>query len=505
MRGSDRRMSTASHAGGQDVGRINVLLIGSGGREHALAWKISQSPRLGTLYATGCDNPGIAALAQPVPSDVPINPKDSFQLRQYCARQQIRLVVVGPEDPLAAGLVDALAEPYGMEKYVPAVFGPTRAGAMLEADKAWAKEMMRAAAIPTGEARTFIDAEAAKGYVESRVRGDLAFDKLMAGASAYTDSQQRRMWLQQQVDKSREIAGLYTQARADLPVIKAAGLAKGKGVFLPGNLAEAMDAINRIMVRREFGEAGRAVVIEERLRGREVSVFAVTDGRSIVILDPCQDHKRLGEGAKGPNTGGMGALCPTPALDAATAAKVEREVLLPTVDVLGREGIDYRGVVYAGLMLTPSGPKVLEYNTRFGDPECQVLMVRFAGDILPLLLAAAERKLDKYVPEPVAEGAVPGAAVTVILAASGYPDNPRKGDVITGLEEAGKVEGVVVFHAGTKRNERGEIVTNGGRVLAVTAAGADREEARRGAYAAAERIHFAGKVWRGDIGTDVVG
>lgn len=236
-----------------------------------------------------------------------------------------------------------------------------------------------------------------------------------------------------------------------------------------------------------------------------MSVFAVTDGRSIVILDPCQDHKRLGEGAKGPNTGGMGALCPTPALDAATAAKVEREVLLPTVDVVGREGIDYRGVVYAGLMLTPSGPKVLEYNTRFGDPECQVLMVRFAGDILPLLLAAAERKLDKYVPEPVAEGAVPGAAVTVILAASGYPDNPRKGDVITGLEEAGKVEGVVVFHAGTKRNERGEIVTNGGRVLAVTAAGGDREEARRRAYAAAERIHFAGKVWRGDIGTDVVG
>jgi phosphoribosylamine---glycine ligase len=499
--------SSTQPLGGQagapaEAERINVLLIGSGGREHALAWKLSQSPMLGTLYSTGCSNPGIAELARPVPQDIPISARDAYQLYKFIAEQKIKLVVIGPEDPLAEGMTDALTdEKFGKAlSWTPHIFGPSKAGAMLEADKAFAKEVMRGAAIPTAEARTFRDAESARRFIESRLGGEPILENLFRTADEYADSEQRRLFIDQQVHKRKDLAEAFSKVRYGLPVIKAAGLAKGKGVVVPSTLAEAMDAITRIMGKLEFGEAGRTVVIEERLQGREVSVFALSDGKSIFVLEPCQDHKRLGDGATGPNTGGMGSLCPTPALDAKTMARVEREIILPTVDALKRENIEFKGIIYYGLMLTPSGPKVLEYNVRFGDPECQALMVRWKSDLLAALLACAQRKLDKATIEWH-----PGASVSVILAAAGYPDKPRPHDVITGLEDAARVEGVQVFHAGTRRNNEGNIVTAGGRVLAVTAFGRDRDEARQRAYCAAEMIHFDGKQVRTDIGTDVVG
>lgn len=435
---------------------VNVLLVGSGGREHALAWRLRKSPRLGRLFAD-TTNPGLASLAEH--ADVPIDPRESVRLRNWCTTNRIGLVVIGPEEPLAAGIADVLSEGSksggGLGAAVPAVFGPSRAGAMLEADKAFAKQLMRSAAIPTAEARTFTDPEAAKAFLESR----------------------------------------------DQPyVIKASGLAKGKGVFVPDSLSEALSALDRIMVKKEFGAAGATVVIEERLKGREVSIFALCDGRTIYVLDSCQDHKRLGDGATGPNTGGMGALCPTRAVDERLMDRIQREVLVPTVDALKREGIDYRGVIYAGLMLTPGGPKVLEYNCRFGDPECQVLMRCMESDLLETMLATADRNLDE------AEIRwTEGVSVCVVLAAAGYPDKPRSGDVIEGLDDAATVEGVEVFHAGTRRDAQGRIVTAGGRVLSVTAVGGTLDEARARAYRAAEMIRFDGKQYRTDIGTDVVG
>ena len=440
--------------------RLNVLLVGGGGREHAIAWKLRQSPRLGELYAIDTANPGLAALCKPVDVGAGTEPftlakREFFPIRQWCAKHKIDLVVVGPEEPLAAGMADALREPIVPGAPVPMVFGPTRAAAQLEADKAWAKELMRSALIPTATGRSFTDHESAKAYFESR---------------------------------------------QEPPVIKASGLARGKGVFVPATKEEGLAALDRIMVKREFGDAGRTVVIEERLKGREVSVFALVDGRSIYILEACQDHKRLGDGATGPNTGGMGALCPTPALDEPTLSRIEREVLVPTVDALRRDGIEFTGVLYAGLMLTPGGPKVLEYNVRFGDPECQVLMRRLKSDLVSVLEAACTRRLDEITIEWER-----GPAVCVVLAAKGYPDAPRKGDVIDGLDDAATVPGAAIFHAGTTRDQRGRIVTAGGRVLNVTGQGATLDEARRCAYAAAERIRFDGKTLRTDIGTNVVG
>ncbi len=440
------------------TGPLNILLIGGGGREHSLAWKLRQSPRLGDLYATDTDNPGIGALAKRAPVPIDLKTREFFPIRRWCQQTGIDLVIIGPEEPLAAGLADALAEPIMPGYPVPMVFGPTKAAAQLEGDKAWAKEIMRSALIPTASGRSFADYEAAKAYVESR---------------------------------------------QEPPVIKASGLAKGKGVFVPATREEGLAALERIMVKREFGDAGKTVVVEERLKGREVSVFALVDGRSIYVLEACQDHKRLGDGATGPNTGGMGSVCPTPAIDDATMARIEREVLVPTVDALRREGgggIEFTGVLYAGLMLTPGGPKVLEYNVRFGDPECQTLMRRLKTDLIDVIEAVCTRGLDQ-----IDIAWEPGPSVCVVLAAKGYPDSPRKGDVIEGLDEAEKVDGVVVFHAGTARNQRGQIVASGGRVLSVTAVGSSLEEARQRAYATAERIRFDGKTYRTDIGTNVVG
>lgn len=426
--------------------KLNVLLIGGGGREHALAWKLKQSARLGTLYATHTANPGIAALAKPIDHEFSV--KEAYRLQFFIEKHDIRLVVVGPEEPLAAGIADKIAS----DKV--AVFGPTAEGARLEADKAWAKQLMRSALIPTAESRSFTVAEMAKAYLETR-------------------------------DEAQ--------------VVKASGLAAGKGVVVAGSLQEALDAVDRFMVKREFGDAGREIVVEERLKGPEVSVFALTDGKSIYILDSAQDHKRLGENDTGPNTGGMGAYSPTSLIDDALLTHVQNEILLPTVDALRRDDITYRGVIFAGLMLTPGGPKVLEFNCRFGDPECQVLLPRLKGDLVEILYATATGQL-----EHVDLSWDSRAAVCVVLASGGYPGSYKTGVPIEGIEEAEALPGVRVYHAGTKR-EGGQLVTSGGRVLNVVATGDTLTHARELANRAAELIRFEGKTWRRDIGAKATG
>ncbi len=427
-------------------GKINVLLIGGGGREHALAEAMSRSPRLGTLYITHPSNPGLAGLGTPV--DVPVSAKELYRLGQFCDRRDIGLVVIGPEDPLAEGYADVLGK--RGDGSVRPVFGPGKRGAMLEAEKAFAKQMMRAASVPTGDGRVFKD-----------------------------------------YDRAVE----YYSTREEPMVVKAAGLAKGKGVIVPETMQEGLDAIKRMMKQLEFGDAGRTIVVEERLQGTEVSVLALVDGRNILVLPPCQDHKRLGEGDTGPNTGGMGAFCPADTLDDAAMRVIETEVFVPMVDAMRREEIEFRGVLYAGIMLTPGGPKVLEFNTRFGDPECQPLMARLESDAVELLLATAEGRLDE-----VDVRFSDQTAVCVVLASQGYPASPKTGDAITGIDKAEQVDGVRVYHAGTKI-ENGEIVTAGGRVLGVTAVGPDFATARQLAYRACERISFRGMQYRRDIGS----
>lgn len=447
----------------------NVLIIGGGGREHALAWKLKQSPRLGQLWLSDSTNAGLAKLGKPCP--VAMDMRDTFRMQRWCDTNDIHLVVIGPEAPLAAGMADALQSPKRL------VFGPSKAAAQLEADKAFAKQLMRQASIPTAEGRIFTDAESARSYVA---------------------------------------------AREDALVVKASGLAAGKGAIVCDTQAEALDAIERIMVKREFGEAGDKVVIEEKLQGQEVSVLALVDGRTIWTLDPCQDHKQRDEGDTGPNTGGMGAYSPTPIIDRETMRLVEQQILVPTIDALRREGIDYRGVLYAGLMLTPAGPKVLEFNCRFGDPECQPLMARLRGDLVEILWATAAGNLDQ-----VELDFDPRYAVCVVMCAAGYPEKYEKGKVITGIEDAeatGNAAGgsgiaeaaiapahpaalvgdVIVFHAGTKMDHNGNLLTNGGRVLGVTALADDLQAARDLANAACEKIHFEGAFWRKDIGDRVL-
>jgi len=426
--------------------KINVVLVGGGGREHALAWKIRQSARLGALWTTHPENPGIAALARPV--GMPFSVKEAYRLAQFCAHNDIGLVVVGPEEPLAGGLADALATDRTL------VFGPTKEAAQLEADKAWAKRLMRSASIPTGEARIFTDAESARAFVESRTEG---------------------------------------------VVVKAAGLAKGKGVMVCDDAAQAVAAIDRIMVQREFGDAGNQIVIEERLDGPEVSVLALVDGRNILILDPCQDHKRLGEGDTGPNTGGMGAYSPAPVLSARDMEHVQREILIPTVDALRREGIEYRGLLYAGLMLTHAGPKVLEFNVRFGDPECQCLLPRLRGDLLEALWATAAGRLES-IDELDFDAR---SACCIVLASAGYPGEYKRGNPIEGIDAAAGTPDVVVFHAGTARDTQGRITTSGGRVLNVVGLGETLDAARATAIAACDKIRFEGKTLRRDIGTSI--
>ncbi len=426
--------------------RLRILLVGAGAREHALAWKLAQSPRCEAIFTTHPENPGIAAHAQPV--GYTFNLKDQPRLARWCDTQKINFVVIGPEGPLAAGLADSLAK-VGQGAPPRAVLGPGKAGARLEASKTFAKQIMRSALIPTAESRAFTSADDARAYLESR--------------------------------PSRH-------------VVKASGLAAGKGVVVPESLDEALDAVDRFMIKREFGDAGAEVLIEECLTGRETSLFALIDDDTIAILETAQDHKRIGEGDTGPNTGGMGAFSPATSLDAAAIARVEREVLLPLVDTLKREEIPFRGVLFLGLMLTHAGPKVLEFNTRFGDPECQAIMVRLKSDLAELLWRTATGSLNEAALEWD-----PRPSCCIVLAAKGYPGESKKGLPITGIDKAEAMQDVHVFHAST-RTDGGAPVTGGGRVLSVVTLGDTPEDARQRALAAAEAIDFEGKTYRRDIG-----
>jgi phosphoribosylamine---glycine ligase len=422
---------------------MKVLVIGSGGREHALCWKLADSPRVTRLFCAP-GNPGTAQVAD----NVPIKVDDFAGIRKFVRDNKIELVVIGPEDPLAAGLTDQL------QKDGAKVFGPTQDAARLEADKWFAKELMKAQSVPTAEARSFTDADAAIDYIKHR----------------------------------------------DEPcVVKAAGLAKGKGVTVSYRTQDAIEAVEQIMRQRVHGSAGARVVIEELLVGPECSILAFVDRRNIYVMDPSQDHKPVDDGDTGPMTGGMGAYSPTPVVTDAMLTQIERDILVPVVDGLVREGIDYKGVLYAGLMLTPNGPKVLEFNCRFGDPETQPLMMRLQTDITDVLLAVCDGKLDQTTLKWDAR-----PAVCVIAASGGYPGKYKTGLPITGIEKADAMRDVKVFHSGTKAGDGGAVLTDGGRVLAVTALGSDYADAQRRAYDAMKLIHFDGIHYRKDIAHQAV-
>lgn len=417
---------------------MRVLVVGSGGREHALAWKLAQSPRVSRLYAAP-GNAGIARLAE----GVAIRAEAVAELAAFAERERIDLTVVGPELPLTLGLADEL-ERRGLP-----VFGPTRAAAELEGSKVFAKTLFAHYGIPTARFGTFADPTGARAF-------------------------------------ARDLGG-----RA---VVKADGLAGGKGAILCPDLAAAERAIADLLERRIFGDAGARIVVEEWLEGEELSFFALTDGQAVCPLAGAQDHKAVFDDDRGPNTGGMGAYSPPPALDGGLAVRIVETVIRPTIRAMALEGRPFRGVLYAGLMLTPDGPKVLEYNVRHGDPECQVLMARLAGDLLPLCQAVAE---GKGLVETTAWR--PEAAVCVVLASGGYPGSYATGHPIEGLERAEARPGVTVFHAGTALHD-GRLVTAGGRVLGVTALGADIPAAIAAAYQAAADIRFEGVHFRRDIG-----
>ncbi len=416
---------------------MRILVVGGGGREHALCWKLGQSPRVRELFCA----PGNAGIARDA-TCVPIEAADVAGLLAFALERRIELTVVGPEAPLSAGIVD-LFEARGLR-----VFGASRAAAELEGSKAFAKELMRRTGIPTAEARTFTDPAEALAWVRA------------AGAPL---------------------------------VVKADGLAAGKGVIICRSLAEAEEALDLIMVRRAFGPAGDRVLVEEFLEGEEASFLAFTDGETVVAMPASQDHKAAFDGDRGPNTGGMGAYSPAPVVTPALADEVMRRVMLPTVRAMAAAGRPYRGVLYAGLMITPAGIRVLEYNARFGDPEAQPILMRLKSDLLPLLEACAAGRL---------EGAAvewhPDPAVCIVLASGGYPGSYLTGVPISGLDEAARDEGVVVFHAGTAARD-GRTVTAGGRVLGVTARAATIREAVERGYRAAAKISFEGMHYRRDI------
>ncbi len=422
---------------------MNVLLVGSGGREHALAWKLAQSPELGKLYCAP-GNPGMDKHGK----CVPIDPMDLDRLIDFAREHEIGLTVVGPENPLAAGIVDRF------EKAGLRAFGPSAAAARIESSKAFAKDLMARYGIPTARYAEFDDAGAARDYVQHH------------GAPI---------------------------------VVKADGLAAGKGVTVAMHVGDALDAIDQAMVHGAFGAAGQRVVIEEFLEGEEASIFALSDGNAILPLVAAQDHKRVNDGDQGPNTGGMGAYSPAPLITPALFARIEDSVLRPAIDGMAEDGHLYRGVLYAGLIITRDGPKVIEFNCRFGDPETQAVLPRMKGDLLPLLAACAHGGLRNqsvhwhY-----------GACVTVVMASGGYPGTFQKGKLISGIDAAEELEGVTVFHAGTKR-ESGQLLTNGGRVLNVTATGPDIAATIARAYEAADRIHFEGAHYRRDIGARALG
>jgi phosphoribosylamine---glycine ligase len=417
---------------------MRVLVVGSGGREHALAWKIARSPLVRTVHAAP-GNPGMAEVA----TLVPIRAEDVEGIVGWAKENRVDLVVIGPEGPLVAGLGDRLAAEGIL------AFGPSAAAARLEGSKSFAKEVMAAAGIPTAEHATFTEVEPA-----------LAFARAWRGRV----------------------------------VVKADGLAAGKGVVVCGDLAEAEQALRAMLLDRIHGQAGARVVLEERMEGPEASCICFTDGERVRMLAAAQDHKRIFDGDRGPNTGGMGAFSPTSNVTPQVAARVEREVLLPAVREMTRRGHPFRGALYAGLMLTRTGPRVVEFNARLGDPETQPTLLRLRSDLVPALLATARGDLSG-----VALEFDPRAAVAVVMAAEGYPGEVKKGDAISGLEGPFE-EGVEVFQAGTARAPDGGLVTSGGRVLAVCALGDGLDAAAARAYSAASRIRFRGMQYRKDIG-----
>jgi len=419
---------------------MKVLIVGQGGREHVLAWKLRQSPRVREVFVA----PGNAGTAEDA-TNVDIAATDLDGLAKFAAKEQIGLTVIGPEAPLVAGLADVL------RKQGRLVFGPSKAAAELEGSKAFSKQFMRQYGVPTAEFRAFDAARDAFAYVEERPETPL--------------------------------------------VVKADGLAAGKGVFVCSSKSEALAAIREVAVNRVFGDAGKRVIVEERLEGQEASILAVVDGKTILPLDSAQDHKAAYDGDRGPNTGGMGAYSPAPLVTPELMDTIIDKILVPTVHGMTKIGRSFNGVLYAGLMLTAQGPRVLEFNTRFGDPEAQPVLMRLKTDLFELLFAAAEGKLDR-IPHLDWD---PRPAVCVVMAAEGYPGDYEKGSTIRGLAEADSLPDVKVFHAGTKRRADGSVVTDGGRVLGVTALGETISEAKLRAYQAVKPIRWDGAWCRKDI------
>ncbi len=418
---------------------MNILVIGNGGREHALAWKLKQSPRAGRVFVAP-GNAGTAVDAENV--DIRVN--DFRRLIGFAKENQVGLTVVGPEGPLAEGIVDAF-QAEGLR-----IFGPNKAAAELEASKVFCKELLRNADVPTADYQVF---------------------------------------------RSAERASTYLTDREDVPVVvKADGLAAGKGVFVCSGRTEALAAVETLSRSREFDEAAKSIVIEERLDGHEASVLAVTDGRTILALPACQDHKPAYDGDRGPNTGGMGAYCPTPLVTDQMMRWIEEHVLVPTVHAMKRARRPFRGILYAGLMITNQGPKVLEYNVRFGDPECQPLLLRLKSDLLDLLEAVVDGRLDS-IDAPIWDER---PSLCVVMASDGYPGKYTTGKPIRGLDEAALVPDVKVFHAGTATSD-GRVMTSGGRVLGVTALGNSISAAKLQAYTAVKAIRWEGAWCRKDI------
>ena len=423
---------------------MRVVVVGGGGREHAMADRLAQSPEVRALWVVPGNGGtgGIPLAGGGVSENVPLAVSAVDDVVKFCREKQADLVLIGPEQALADGLSDRLrAAGIG-------VFGPSAAAAKIETDKAWSKQIMKQYSIPTAEARIFTRYDEAKTYVASRIEG---------------------------------------------VVVKASGLAAGKGVFVCEEPAEALEVLDQLMRKGRFGKAGETVVVEEILNGPELSVFSFVDGNTIVLLDPCQDHKRALDGDQGPNTGGMGAYCPANLLQDRAWKTVTEDIIVPVVDALSHQERPYSGVLYTGLMLTPAGPRVIEFNARFGDPEAQVLLPRLETDLLELCRATAHGELGSVSPRSSSD-----AAVTVVLASGGYPGAYGTGYPITGLVEAERMEGVKVYHCGTQRVD-GTVVTAGGRVLSVTGLGPTVSAARDRAYAGAACIRFEGLHYRRDV------
>ena len=418
---------------------MKVLVIGGGGREHAICWKLSKSPKVDELYCA----PGNAGIAE-VAKCVDIGVMDFEKMADFAKKEAFDLVVVGPDDPLAGGIVDVLEEK-GLR-----VFGPRKNAAILEGSKAFSKDLMKKYGIPTAAYETFDTPEAALNYLET----------------------------------------------APVPIVlKADGLALGKGVLICNTREEAKEGVKTLMLDKQFGHAGDRIVVEQFMTGREVSVLSFVDGKTIKIMTSAQDHKRAKDGDQGLNTGGMGTFSPSPFYTPEVDEFCKKYIYQATVDAMKAEGREFKGIIFFGLMLTADGPKVLEYNARFGDPETQVVLPRMKNDIVDVFEACVDGTLDQ-----IDLQFEDNAAVCVVLASDGYPEHYEKGKKITGLENFKDKDGYYVFHAGSKFDAEGNILTNGGRVLGVTATGKDLKEARANAYKATEWIHFENKYMRHDIG-----